>query len=74
MEQELVTAKEVIQMLHVSPSTLQRLEREKLLVPCMKLPSNNKRFYKLDEVVAYENSIVHNTDVDNLVEEDALNV
>lgn len=65
MTNDMATAYDVRKFLHISPSTLKKLEETGELVPCMKRVTDGKRYYKWEDIHAYANSTL--TDVDNNV-------
>lgn len=57
---DLMTSREVCEYCEFSPSILNRLEKQGLLLPVKKLPASGKRFYCLSDVDAYMKlSLIH---------------
>lgn len=54
MSENLVTSTEVCKYLDFSMTYLNSLEKSKELVPKRKLPTNGKRYYDWNDVLAYE--------------------
>lgn len=54
--EDMMTSREVCEYCNFSSSILNRLERQKLLLPARRLPDSGKRFYRREDVDAYMQS------------------